>query len=802
MLIQGSHFGHYDILDIIGEGAKGIVYRARDIDRNSEVALKILKPQYARSPEYQDKLKAEARKASRIESPHVVRVLEYNNFDETSYIALEFVDGVTLADFALHCDFPAKVNLISQIADGLKAAHMAGLLHRDLKPQNIKVTPEGTVKILDFGLAKEVNADSVDKYGNVEGTLYYLAPEQLTGGTISYASDLFSFGTIIYEILSGRRPFDGDYPAAILYSILHENPALLSEFNRDLPKWFDGLVVGLLCKQPSERFQRIEEFITALNKCIRGDVTCLDTIKKLPPQTVTVIDLKNLSGDVNWDNLCEGFTEELINEISRRTDLIISAEPSTIYTRNIRELFEKCRSDFVVSGTLLQWEGKLKFYIKIHGDRGNKIVFSKEYISSMNEVFAVLSNIAGEIALKFAESTGSSSPEVTDYFQTDIAAYDFYLKGRSYYQTNKPDDLELAEKMFKRALEVDENLAYAHAGLSDLYAFQYMAYYDRSSLKISQAREEAFKAIEIAPDLADAHRSLGRFYMFVGEYEKAEKSLLKAIDINPKYAIGYRTLAWLKELVGDHDRSLYWANFSLKYAPNDLETLLLLSLINMDLKKYTPAMATLNRALELAPDYGRAYYNLGLVYLKLGVLEPALANLLLAVKYKGDPSAQIDAGYVHLLMRDFDNARRQFNNAIKAGCFSFVANYFLGLIDKLQDKKTQAVNHFNLAIEEIVELSDQDKDNANFVSYLAMAYAGAGEWSLSQATISKLDVNPSIDGSILYNMARAYALMDDRIRAREFLEKSFAEHAGPSEKEAALDPHFFDVISIPDSNAM
>ncbi len=801
MLSNGSKFGHYQISEMIGRGAMGVVYRALDTANNREIALKVINEKHSHLPEYAARLNDEARRASRVNSPHVVKIWEHGQIDGVQFMAMEYVSGTFFAEFTSKCSFRAKVDLVIQIAEGLKSAHSLGLIHRDLKPDNIKVNSEGVVKILDFGLAKEVHADSVDEFGNIEGTLYYIAPEQLTGGSIAQNSDLFSLGVVMYEIFTGHRPFEGEYPAAILYSILHESPILPSEINKDLPAWVDGVIIKLLSKQPSERFQYVDELVAALKKCLLGEGGCQDAHELLPPQTVTVVDLKNLTGDADWEHLCIGLTEELIKELSRRTDLIISAEPSTTYSRNIGELFEKCRSDFVIAGTLLSWRDKMRLHLKVYSENGKKSLMSKDYEADTQSIFTILSNIAGEIASILAEITGSGSQKITDYFQTDITAYDYYLKGRNYYQTNKPDDLLIAEKMFKKALEVDDSLAYAHAGLSDLYAFQYMAYYDHRAAKIENARTEALRAIEISPQLPEAHRSLGRFYMFIGDYDNAEKSFLKAVQINPKYAVGYRTLAWLKEIAGDYEKAIYWSNLSLKYAPNDLETLLLLSLINMDSRKFTLAMATLHRALELAPDYGRAYYNLGTVYLKLGVLELALENFLLAAKYKGDPNALVDVGYLCMIMKNYDSARRAFEESIAQGYFPFIAGYLLGFMERSLGNRKESEVILKNAVDLANKAASEDKDNLHIKAYLAMSYAALGQREQFIATLQEIDTNSISDGNVLYYLARAYAVAGDKTKAREFIERSILAHAGPSEKEVSLDPHFTGIVTVSEESA-
>jgi serine/threonine protein kinase/Flp pilus assembly protein TadD len=796
MLSPGSTFGNFTIEDVIGSGAMGVVYKAQDNRNDRLVALKLIDDKLSRSEEYRSRLTHEAEAAGKIDSPHVVKVWEHDVFEGQPYISMEYVPGEELRKVAENYSFKEKIELMLQVGEGLKAAHAKEIVHRDLKPENIKITEDNQAKILDFGLAKTVNADSVDPHGNIEGTLYYLSPEQITGESTTVVSDIFSFGVILYELFTGQRPFEGDYSAAIIYSILHEDPPPPCDVKPELPGWLDVLMMKLLSKRPSERYENIQAAIDYINESASGAVEGPEAKPCLARQTVTVIDLRNLSDDESWEYFCVGFTDDLIHELSRRTDLIISAEPSSVYSRNIKEVFRRCRSDFVIVGSLMKWQEKIRLNLTIYGDHGENIISGLKYEADSTDVFQALSQAVEETSQKLAETTGFRTIDVEDYFKTDIAAYEYYLKGKTYYQTNKPDDLKIAERMFEKALEIDPKLAYAYSGLSDVYSFQYMAYYDRSQERIDNAKEQALKAIEISPDLPEAHRSLGRYHMFVGAFDEAEKSFLQAIEYNPKYAIGYRTLAWLREIMGDHENAIEWAKMSLKYAPNDIETLLLLSLINMDLKKYTVAMATLQRAIELAPDYGRGYYNLGLVYEKLGVKERALESYLEAIKYKGDPNAYVEAGFLYMINGDYDKARSTLRESIKEGCFPFIAYYYLGYTAKMSGDNDKAVEYFGKSAASAEENILENEENIHVKAYQAMALSGAGENNSARSILRELEAIRHEDGEAFYEMAQAYANLEDEIKVREYIGKAINTHAGPSEKQINVNPHFTGMLNI------
>jgi tetratricopeptide (TPR) repeat protein len=441
-------------------------------------------------------------------------------------------------------------------------------------------------------------------------------------------------------------------------------------------------------------------------------------------------------------------------------------------------------------GSLMKLEERIKLSLNIYGDRGDTVVWTKKYTEQSGKLFEILSEAAEDAAATLAKQTDSAPIQVEEQLRADVSAYDFYLKGKSYYQTNKPEDLEFAISMFNKAVEIEPAFALAHAGLSDVYAFQYMAYYDRTLERITQSQTEALKAIELDPRLPDAHRSLARYYMFTGNAKKAEECLLTATGLNPKYALGYRTLAWLKAGQGNYESATEWAGKALELAPTDLETMLLLGLISMNQQKLTVAMATLQRAVELGPDYGRAYYNLGQVYLKLGVLDLALENYLLAIKYKGDPNCYIDCGYVYLIKRDYQAARGQFEESVKSGYFPFVAEYYLGLTELVRGNREEALAYFMKAFELTKKLDFQKPENIKVMAYHALALAGLNDRENSLATLQVLEARSDLDGEVLYNIARCRMLLGDEREAQETLCKAVTRPSGPTEKEIAFDPLF------------
>jgi len=788
MFEAGTNIDDYEILDTIGQGGMGIVFRAKDKRLDRIVALKFIYQKFADNPSYREKFTQEAKSAAKIDSEHVVRIWNYSEYDNLPYISYEYIEGKHLDDVAPNLSFEKKLEIALQMAEALDAAHKFNVIHRDFKPSNIMITDASKVKILDFGLARQLTLDSVDDKGDIEGSINYISPEQVSGDLQTFTTDIFSYGVVLYEMFTGKRPFTGEHQANIIYSILLEDPESPTEVNPDLPSWMDYFILSLLSKSPGDRIGSMREIIEILKSPFKkyGDSAKTPVRKK----TAAIINMRNLSGDLSWNYFCKGFTEDLMQELSQRTNLIVAIKPESYEDHSIEELFKLCRTDYIITGSLKKWKDTISLYLNVYEQNDSYVIFERKYDGNSEQLFDILSKASNEVAIAFATAGVVKDAHNINRRAPDVTAYDFYLKGREYYKTNRPEDLEYAIKMFNKALSLDPQLGSAHAGLSDVYTYQYMAYHDRNTETIQKAEKEAEKAIQLDELSPDAHRALGRYHMVTGDMDNAEKALIKSIELSPKYALGYRTLAWLKNIQGDDQSALLWVRKAHALAPTDLESLLLMSLLYLDLKRYTTSMATLKRLIELGPDYGRAYYNLGIVYMKLGVFDLALENFLASVKFKDDPNSYNNTGYVYLVKKDFESAQKYFEESIKNDCMKFISYYYLGLIKRQLDNHVDALKSFRMSMAEIEECEQKDVANSIMLSYKAMALSAIGEKEKALKIIKNLTSECCHEGNILWNLARCYCMMKDKDAAEKYKNIAMKEHIGPTEKEILKDPHF------------
>ncbi len=282
----GKTISHYKILEKLGEGGMGVVYKAQDTKLDRIVALKFLPPHLLNDAEARTRLILEAKSASGLNHPNITTIHEVDEVEGENFICMEYIEGKSLRESIKDRSFsiPEILNTTIQIAEGLKAAHRKGLVHRDIKSDNIMITPEGLVKIMDFGLAKIQGRSNLTKTGTTLGTIRYMSPEQLQGMEVDQRSDIFSFGVVLYEMITGQLPFKGEHEASVIYSILNETPEQLSNYKADLPGKLQGVVDKALAKNRNERYQRVEDMLADLESIKRGGETALTALESGRPK--------------------------------------------------------------------------------------------------------------------------------------------------------------------------------------------------------------------------------------------------------------------------------------------------------------------------------------------------------------------------------------------------------------------------------------------------------------------------------------------------------------------------------------
>ena len=576
------------------------------------------------------------------------------------------------------------------------------------------------------------------------------------------------------------------------YSIMNEQPRLPSELKPDLPAWVDLIAIQALQKSSDGRPPDGGEVVKIFKPDLLGLPAVTPAIRpRARRRTVVVEHLANLSEDASVAAFCAGFREELITEIARRVDLTISPEAGSSTLENVQEQFLKYRCDYLIRGTLRRWEDRLKLTLSVYTDQGSAVAYAERFSGTSSDLLSILDQAAEQTAAGLAQLGGIDVEDVPEQTPGSVTALDYYYKGIGYYLLNKPEELVLAEQLFRRALEIDPEMALAHSGLSDVYSFQYMAFIDHTSDTFERSRTEAEKALALDPQLAEGHRSLGRYFMLSGDMEQARACFIRAIDIKPDYAIGHRTMAWLLLSLGEHAEAGQYARRALALKPTDVETHIVLGIVHIDEHRYTIALATLQRAIELAPDYGRAYYWLAHAYMQMGVRDLALDNYAQAIHYTGDPNSHQEAGYVHILAQDYPAARVQLQASIDAGHLEFIAYYYLSLINRIEGNRKSQLRYLEQAEAALARYASEDRRDANLQAYAALIAAARGDRERTLAMLNALVEQELHLGRALYNVARAYATLGDESSARLVIDRAMLCPGGPTQKEIEADPHFW-----------
>jgi eukaryotic-like serine/threonine-protein kinase len=489
-LAAGDRLGPYEILVPIGSGGMGEVWKARDTRLGRIVAIKLLKGQHS------ERFEQEARAVAALNHPNICQIYDIG----PDYLVLEYVDGKPLQG-----PFPVQeaVRLAIQIASALEEAHGRGILHRDLKPGNILLTAKGTAKLLDFGLAKFAEAADSDLIKTVEGTVMgtapYMAPEQAQGKLLDERSDIFSFGAVLYEMVSGKRAFNGVSTAEVMIAVLRDEPERLNTSATLSP-----IVMRCMRKTPAERFQTMAEIKAALE-------TISEKRAELQP-SIAVLPFANMSRDADDEYFSDGLAEEIINALTQVVGLKVIARTSAFAFKgkneDIRRIAEALGVTNVLEGSVRRAGTRLRVTAQlIHAADGTHL-WSQRYDREMTDIFAVQDEIAAAIAGTLqVKLTGK--PATARAFEPNLPAYEAFLRGRQQSYKLSPEAHGLAEEHFKRAIALDPQWADPHSYLGRVYFSLGFYGFRPATEMVAVARAEARKALELLPSEPIAHALLG-----------------------------------------------------------------------------------------------------------------------------------------------------------------------------------------------------------------------------------------------------------------------------------------------------
>ena len=664
---------HYDILEKLGEGGMGIVYKAQDTNLDRVVALKFLPPRHASSENDRLRLIQEAKAASALNHPHVATIYEIEETNGQPFIAMEFIEGDTLKSRIAASEAEGKKLSIAQvvdwgvqIADALGAAHERGIVHRDIKSDNIMITREGRVKIMDFGLAKLRGGVALTKTGSTVGTLAYTSPEQILGEEVDHRTDLWSFGTVLYEMLTGHIPFSGAHEAAVMYQILNTEPESLDTYRADVPQNLKALLPQVLQKNRSKRISSSKEIISGLNNALAPRV------QSAPEKSIAVLYFENMSSEKEGDYFCAGITEDIITDLSRVKELRIVPRTDVLPFRNkevnIRSVGETLRVKYVLQGSVRKAGNKIRITAQLVDVLGGFHVWAERFDRLAEDIFELCNEVSQRIvdALKIS-LTESEKESLAKAPTDDPRAYDFYLRGKEYLNKRGKKNTDAAIRMFERALAIDPAFASVFAGLAEAYSSMY-EFYDGDTGWLGKAIEMNQRALSLDPASVEARFGIAMVYFHQQRFPEAERMLKAILQENPDFHPAHLRLGILSEASGDLDSALGYYLRAAELKPYDedpwrslvgihrkhnnsdaageaarrvievtshkleasLDDLVVLSRLAEAYARFgtarIEAYATLKRVFELDPNDGLVFYNCACAYALLGEKEAALTS--------------------------------------------------------------------------------------------------------------------------------------------------------------------------------
>ena len=553
----GQQLSHYRILELLGAGGMGEVYRAHDLHLDRDVAVKVLLRGAPADPTARERFRREAHVLSRLSHPGVATIFDFDTQDGVDFLVMEHVPGGTLQlrlrEGPLGLDELTRLG--KEIGDALEAAHRLGFLHRDLKPSNIVLTADGTPKILDFGLASLLHtsqtATDLTQAGAVFGSLPYMAPEQLRGEVGDSRTDVYAFGAMLYEMATGRRPFDKDRPEALMFEILHGATRPVRSLRPEIPPGLDRLIDSCLSKNPESR----PSSAGAVSQVLRGihehpqrgveSVPARDIVRSL-----AVLPLDNVSRDPAQEYFADGMTEALISELARLKALRVISRTSAMKYKGAQkalpEIARELNVDAVLEGSALLVGKRVRVTVRLVSARTDETLWADRYDGEIEDVLDLQGRVAETVAKEIAvQVTPREATQLAKRRPVNPEAHVEYLKGRHTAAAGSPQAIDLALRYYQRALQLDPTYAPAWAGLASCHIVRASRGMAPPAEANAQALEAAKRALDLDDSLAEAYAALGSIEAHEIDIPGAIRYLQRAVELNPGLTSAYTNLGRL-----------------------------------------------------------------------------------------------------------------------------------------------------------------------------------------------------------------------------------------------------------------
>ena len=669
---------HYQIISLLGRGAMSLVYKAKDLKLNRYVALKFLHPDVEIDEQKKQSLVQEAHAISALDHPNICTIYEIDETEDGRlFIAIAYYEGETLKDKILKG--PIKegdaIKIIEQIAQGLSKAHQVGIVHRDIKPANIIITTDGLIKIVDFGVAFLMADIKETRPGSVIGTPTYMSPEQAKKEKTDQRSDIWALGVLFYEMLTGKRPFDKNNDAALIYSIIVDDPIPVSNYKPEISPEIQNVIHKSLLKNPKDRYQKISDFLTDLAKRDSGPSVC-------------VLPFKDLSKGKDQQYFVEGLAEEIINKLTQINDLRIISRTSAFKfqgkTPNINKIKDQLNVKTVLEGSIRTADNRLRISTKLIKVEDGSLLWAEKFERDISDIFAIQDEISLAVvkALKVKLFHQLETRLVKRYTE-NVNAYTAYLKGRFHWNKRTINELEKSIDYFRAALEEDPDYALAYAGLADTYTI--LGIYGTLSPAevMPQAITEAKRSIEINDQLAESHVSLGCVQsVYQWDWKSARQEFELGIGLNPGYALAYQWYAvnYLVPL-GKFKDAIDFISKGIRLDPISLVINTTIGVIHYFRRSYEEAIDCYTKALELDPGFAPAHFFLGQSLAQKQMFQDALKHLMKAIELFGESNNMLATfAYTAAQAGKTEHANKALTKLLQLSDRKYVSAYDIALI--------------------------------------------------------------------------------------------------------------------------
>ena len=704
----GKTIAQYRILEKLGEGGMGVVYKAEDTKLGREVALKFLPSRLSAHGEERDRFLLEAQTASRLNHPNICTIYQIDEADGETFIAMELVEGTTLREWVRRKiqenDGYRKValreatELALQIADGLQAAHDKQIVHRDVKAENIMVTPDGRAKVMDFGLAKLQGVSKLTQVGSTIGTLAYMSPEQVEGIETDHRTDIFSFGVLLFEMLTGKLPFQAVHEAALMYEIINVAPPAPSTLRAGLEAELDRIVLKCLEKDRETRYQSMREIVADLRRLHRdSEGTRLDrtAVRPVAPaassssvpadrtpardprrmlllfgvislvaalagagawylwrpssttiRSVAVLPFASPPSDSTSEYLGDGVTEGLINSLSKLPGVKLMSASSVFRYKGKDADPQKVGKELgvgaVLTGRLARRGDEIAVSAELINTEDNTHLWGNQYQRKVADLLALQGEISREISEQLKVTlTGEQAKAFAAQPTENSDAYQNYLKGRFYWNKRTEAATDVAIEYYKKAIELDPGFARAHLGLANAIMTSTKASQE-PDLCMPQMFTAATRAVELDPGLAEAYATLGAYKgYYLYDFAAADEYFKKAITLDPTYPTGYHWYAEHLVWEGKFDEGLALYEKAIALDPLSQPILSDYGAGFYFARRYDRSIEVIRKAIAMDPTFVRSYFYLSWPFSAKGMNDSAAATIFRGMEVRGDDPATI-----------------------------------------------------------------------------------------------------------------------------------------------------------------